>query len=193
MKPFTFKLLSKKHFQCNCSKISFTYDCNLDRYRVEYYYTNYNINNYNNSSNIGSKDGVNVNEMNHTEFRQWRTCVTQAENIFRNVELDWRMCYLARNKYSQPDDVGRIVWRFEEEEEKEAGEQNLRKIIQKPWKTIEIRIEGGVFESGKVTLEFRMISSPSSSTISNSSSNFTAIIEKHLNLVKFYLFNVKKF
>lgn len=122
----------------DCSKFNFTlkpqfhktvfaYDCKTDQYIVKY-------------------DPESTT--NHTCFQKWNTCVAQSCNIFRNVENDWKMCYLARHKDTNQDDLGSIVWKF-------ATSQVEKDPLEQCWFKIEILICGETFQSGKVELEIK--------------------------------------
>lgn len=72
----------------------------------------------------------------HTETPSWASCVFSHSNVFRKVESDWKMVYLARTQGSA---AGRVTWKFDF-----AG---LDLVIS----NLRLRLHSETFETGKVS------------------------------------------
>lgn len=68
-------------------------------------------------------------------YENWESCHYQASNIFRKVERDWKVVYLARTEDS---DRATISWKFN------FAEQNLK--IQ----SVFLRFETKTYENGNI-------------------------------------------
>lgn len=67
----------------------------------------------------------------------WESGTYLSENIYRKIETDWKMAYLARTEES---DLAKIVWKFN------FDESFL--VI----KSIKLRFDAKVFENGNIKL-----------------------------------------
>ncbi|KAK6643481.1 hypothetical protein RUM43_004986 [Polyplax serrata] len=68
-------------------------------------------------------------------MKSWMNGVYKINSVFRNVEKDWKMCYLARREGTNS---GLVSWRFETGDKFSIGSINLKLVSQ-------------IFETGVVT------------------------------------------
>ncbi|KAI1301877.1 Peptide-N(4)-(N-acetyl-beta-glucosaminyl)asparagine amidase [Halotydeus destructor] len=97
--------------------------------------------------------------------KNWRACLFESDNVFKKVERDWNMTYLARCETSLPEQVGRLTWKFQ-------FSQSLRNF-----KSLEVLLDAALYETAVIDLELRL-NSPSSSKTKKLKCSFKNVISK---------------
>ena len=74
------------------------------------------------------------------QMKGWQNCLYLYKNIFKKVEHDWKMTYLARSEDSNCESKGFMEWKIDLKE------------LDLDWKCIELFILSKIYENGSIKM-----------------------------------------